>query len=146
VSAAVYDASALTVTLFPSDNLDIHNDYQLTVIGTAGGVTGVTGVPLAGAGGVAGTNYVANITIDTLAGPSPMTMAQVRHLEAAARASAKVHGDPPKTKVVASHHVKTHRVILSTASKKTPPATNMRDWSRIRSRMMELAAQAQGLG
>jgi autotransporter-associated beta strand protein len=147
VSAAIYDPVALTVTLFPSDRLDIHNDYQLTVNGTPpGGLTGATGVPLAGAGGVAGTNFVANITIDTLAGPSPDTMAQVRHLGAAARARATVLGDPPKTRVLTSHRVRTHRVTVHTASKRPTAPTSMVGWSRIRARMVETAARAQGLG
>jgi hypothetical protein len=143
VSLAVYDPSALTVTLFPSDRLDIHNDYQLTVNGTVpGGLTGATGVPLAGAGGVSGSNFVSNITIDTLAGPSPMTMAAVRRLEAAAG----VPGDPPRTKVVVSHRGRTHRVVVHTTARGTTAATNMADWSRTRARMMKLARRAQGIG
>ena len=84
VSAAVYDPATFTVTLYPAQRLDIHNLYQLTVNGmTPGGLTGVTGVPLAGQGGVPGTNYVAVISINTLAGPAPGTRSVVRHPKAA---------------------------------------------------------------
>ena len=73
VSSAVYDASALTVTLSPSQLLSLHQSYQLTVIGMPpSGLTSATGVPIDGAGnGTSGTNYVETFSGDILAGPSP---------------------------------------------------------------------------
>jgi uncharacterized repeat protein (TIGR01451 family) len=73
VSAAVYDRSTLTVTLFPAERLDIHNLYQLTVNGSApSGLAGATGLLLDGtANGVSGSNFVANISRPTLVGPAP---------------------------------------------------------------------------
>jgi hypothetical protein len=147
VVTAIYDATALTVTLFPADRLDIHNDYQLTVNGTApGGLTGVTGVPLAGQGGVTGSNYVANITIDTLAGASPETLAQVRHLEAASGARVTVIGSSTRTKLVAKDPPKTHRSPMSTTSVRTKAPMTMAQWFRIRSRMLKSVPRAGGLG
>ncbi len=47
VRAAVYDPATLTVTLYPSSRLNIHNVYRLTVNGkTSKGLMGATGVPL----------------------------------------------------------------------------------------------------
>ena len=145
VMTAIYDPTVFSVTLFPGDRLDIHNDYQLTVNGTApGGLTGATGVPLAGQGGVSGTNYVANITINTLAGASPETLAQVRHLEAAARARIRVRDSSGRTRVVASHPVKTTRDPVSTTSTRTTAPTNMADWYRIRRADAEESGTDQG--
>ena len=84
VSAAVYDSSTLTVTLFTSQRLDIHNLYQLTVNGmTPSGLTGATGVPLAGQGDMSGTNYVKVISGKLLAGPAPSTANAARRPKAA---------------------------------------------------------------
>ncbi len=84
VNAAVYDSSTLTVTLFTAQRLDIHNLYQLTVNGTTpSGLTGATGVPLAGQGGVSGTNYVKVISGKLLAGPAPSTLNAARRPNAA---------------------------------------------------------------
>jgi hypothetical protein len=73
VSSAVYNASALTVTLVPSSRLDLHKVYQLTVNGMPpNGLTSDTGVPLDGAGsGTPGTNFVTMISGANLAGPDP---------------------------------------------------------------------------
>ena len=73
IRKAVYDSSALTVTLFPVHRLDIHNTYRLTVNGTAQtGVEGATGLLLDGDGHDSlGSNYEALITWRTLAGPAP---------------------------------------------------------------------------
>jgi hypothetical protein len=74
VTSAVYNATAHTVTLSPSQQLDVHNRYQLTVTGTVpGGLVGSTGLPLNGSG-KPGTNYVTVITRSTLAGPAPAVM------------------------------------------------------------------------
>ncbi len=73
VSSAVYNASAMTVTLSPSQLLNIHDVYQLTVNGMPpNGLTSSTGVALDGAGnGTSGTNYVTTISGQNLAGPAP---------------------------------------------------------------------------
>jgi hypothetical protein len=73
VTSAVYDASALTVTLFPSQLLNVHDFYQLTVIGTPpSGLTSAAGVALDGAdNGTPGTNFVMTFSGEILAGPAP---------------------------------------------------------------------------
>ena len=84
VRSAVYDPSTLTVTLFTAQRLDIHNLYQLTVNGmTPSGLTGATGVPLAGQGNMSGTNYVKVISGKLLAGPAPSTSNAARRPKAA---------------------------------------------------------------
>lgn len=72
VSQAMYDPSSSTVTLSPSQRLDVHKTYQLTVVGTApGGLTGIQGQSFnSPGGGLAGANYVGLITRATLAGPA----------------------------------------------------------------------------
>jgi hypothetical protein len=73
IVSAIYDPTTLTVTLHPAHRMDIHNFYKLTVNGLPPeGLTGATGLPLDGAGnGVPGSNYVADISAKTLAGPAP---------------------------------------------------------------------------
>ena len=68
IKSAVYNPSALTVTLRPAHLLDIHAEYQLTVVGTApNGLTDTTGKLLDGAGtGQPGSNYVASVTRQNL--------------------------------------------------------------------------------
>jgi hypothetical protein len=71
VARAVYNPTTHTVELDPAHRLNVHDVFQLTVNGmTPSGLTGATGLPLAGAGNKAGTNYVAPITFKTLAGPA----------------------------------------------------------------------------
>jgi type VI secretion system secreted protein VgrG len=79
VSSAVYNPTADTVTLDLSERLDVHNQYQLTVEGTApNGLTGATGLLLDGANnGKPGSNFVTVISRSTLAGPAPALL-QVR--------------------------------------------------------------------
>jgi hypothetical protein len=69
VTAAVYDPA----TLFPTERLDIHNQYRLLVNGTAPfGLTGATGVPLDGKGdGKPGSDFEATISMSSLEGPAP---------------------------------------------------------------------------
>jgi type VI secretion system secreted protein VgrG len=68
VQSAVYNPSALTVTLRPSERLDVHNTYRLVVKGTApSGLAGPTGVPF-------GRNSVGLISRSTLAGPAPTSL------------------------------------------------------------------------
>jgi len=73
VSSAVYDPTALTVTLLSSQLLSLDQVYQLTVNGTPpNGLTSASGVPIDGAGnGQAGTNFVEMFSGNILAGPSP---------------------------------------------------------------------------
>jgi hypothetical protein len=72
IRSAVYDPTNLTVTLFPTQLLNLQKVFQLTVIGTTpNGLTGSTGIPLAGTGGVSGTNYVKMFSGEILAGPAP---------------------------------------------------------------------------
>ena len=72
ITSAVYDPTSLTVTLTPSQLLNLQMVYQLTVIGTTpGGLTSSTGVPLDGAGnGTPGSNYVNTFSGEILAGPA----------------------------------------------------------------------------
>jgi uncharacterized membrane protein len=76
VSSAIYDPTTLTVTLYPAEQLDVHNFYRLTVIGTApNGLTDTTGLLLDGAGtGKPGSDFVTVISRKTLAGPAPATV------------------------------------------------------------------------
>ena len=64
VRAAVYDPATLTVTLHPSQRLDFHNIYRLTVDGgTSNGLMGPTGVPLDSRGaGAPGRDDVMTLT------------------------------------------------------------------------------------
>ena len=71
VARAVYTPATMTVGLYPTKRLNLHDVYQLTVNGVPlTGLTGASGLPLAGAGNLAGTNYVAPIRFTTLAGSS----------------------------------------------------------------------------
>ena len=72
ITSAVYDPATLTVTLTPSQLLNLQLVYQLTVIGTTpGGLTSATGVPLDGAGnGTPGSNFVNTFSGEILAGPA----------------------------------------------------------------------------
>jgi hypothetical protein len=69
ISSAVYDATNFTVTLSPTELLSLQQVYQLTVTGTTpSGLTGSTGVPLAGDGTTSGTNYVTMFSGEILGG------------------------------------------------------------------------------
>jgi Bacterial Ig-like domain len=97
VRAAVYDAASLTVTLYPSQRLDFHNVYRLTVDGgIPQGLTGASGVPLDSQGdGAPGRNEVMSLTWRNLV----LTPAQARkfahpkakHLQAGRSAIARTH-------------------------------------------------------
>ncbi len=114
ISAAVYDASMDTVTLSPSQLLSLQEAYMLTVIGTPpSGLTSSTGVSLDGAdNGGSGTNYVATITGNILAGPSPELLrvnpkrfaAEARML---ARIDARGKADPHRSPVIRKHETAT---------------------------------------
>ncbi len=64
IASVGYDPSALTVTISPSQRLDIHRSYHLTVIGKAAtGLTDTSGNLLDGAlTGHPGSNYKAKLT------------------------------------------------------------------------------------
>ena len=88
VTSAVYDPTALTVTLIPAQLLTLTAFYQLTVNGTTpSGLTSATGVPLDGAGnGTPGTNFVRMFSGGILAGPDPaMQLAQPKRFAALER-------------------------------------------------------------
>ena len=72
ITSAVYDPANLTVTLTPSQLLNLQMVFQLTVIGTTpSGLTSATGVPLDGLGnGTPGSNYVNTFSGEILAGPA----------------------------------------------------------------------------
>jgi hypothetical protein len=55
IKSAVYDATTMTVTLTPAKKLKKTGEYSLTVSGT--GLTDLDGNPLAGSGGVPGSNF-----------------------------------------------------------------------------------------
>src|SRR5262249_54417518 len=73
ISSAVYDSTAQTVTLFPSQLLNLESFYQLTVNGAPpNGVKGANGVAIDGAGnGTPGSNFVRMFSGGILAGPAP---------------------------------------------------------------------------
>jgi uncharacterized membrane protein len=79
VRSAIYNPTTLTVTLDPAQQLDVHNQYRLTVVGTApNGLTDITGLLLDGAGtGKPGSNFVTVISRQTLAGPAPSFVPKV---------------------------------------------------------------------
>ena len=70
VASAIYDSATHTVTLVPTERLNVHRRYRLTVNGTApSGLTNPSGELMDGAGnGQAGSNYLASITWRNLAG------------------------------------------------------------------------------
>ena len=73
IASAVYDPTQNTVTLTPKLHgrpfLPLHREYELTVVGTGGsGVTAADGTPLAGRGGVPGTDAVRQFRFEILAG------------------------------------------------------------------------------
>ena len=71
VSRAVYDPATWTVTLYPSQRLNLHWTYMLVVNGkTPDGLTGASGIPLDGSGqGQSGTNFTTSVTWKALAIP-----------------------------------------------------------------------------
>ena len=73
IKSVAYDPTALTVTIFPSQLLNLESFYQLTVNGAApSGLTSSTGVPIDGAGnGTSGTNYVKMFSGGIVEGPAP---------------------------------------------------------------------------
>ena len=79
ILSAVYDAASETVTLHPSERLDLHKTYRLTVSGT--GTTALldsAGTPLDGLGNShPGSNFVTTVTMAnwTLVLPPPLLAA-----------------------------------------------------------------------
>ena len=71
ILSAQYDAASQSVTLRMGVHVNVYHLYQLRVRGSVGtGLTSASGVPLAGKGGVPGTDFVGNLTIRTIVGPS----------------------------------------------------------------------------
>jgi hypothetical protein len=67
VQSATYDPLTESVTLLPSIRLNLHRGYVLVVIGSGpSGLTDATGVPLAGSGGVPGTDFRTLLTAANL--------------------------------------------------------------------------------
>jgi autotransporter-associated beta strand protein len=97
VRAAVYDPESLTVTLYPSQRLDFHNDYRLTVDGgTPKGLMGATGVPLDSQGaGTPGRDDVMTLTWRNLVLPPAEARKflhpKVKPLEAGRSSSPSAH-------------------------------------------------------
>jgi IPT/TIG domain len=101
IRSAVYDPASLTVTLFPAQRLSLHTVNQLTINGAPpNGLTGATGVPLAGQGNVSGTNYALMFSGDILAGPAPVMLSTAPKKFAAAEkvfaAAEKKYAAEPK--------------------------------------------------
>jgi hypothetical protein len=76
IASAVYNPAHNTVTLTPKLHgrplLPLHREYELTVVGTGGsGITAADGTPLAGRGGVPGTDAVRQFGPEILAGKNP---------------------------------------------------------------------------
>ena len=80
IDSAVYDASAHTVTVRPSKKINLHHDYQFTIIGTgSNGVAGVNHTLLDGAyDGKPASNCVTTLNWKNVV----LTPAQLKHLYA----------------------------------------------------------------
>jgi hypothetical protein len=100
IRAAVYDPANLTVTLYPSQRLDFHNVYRLTVDGgTPKGLMGSTGVPLDSPGvGAPGRDDVMTLTWRNLVLPPAQARKfphpKVKRLEAGSLGATKT---PPRS-------------------------------------------------
>jgi hypothetical protein len=91
VKSAVYDPKTETVTLRPSERINIHHKYELTALGTkAGGLTDTQGLRLDGSdNGKPGSNYRAPLTWRDLVLPTSAvkksetskTTTKARHLK-----------------------------------------------------------------
>ena len=116
VSSAVYDVATNKVMLQPSQRLNIHRTYHLTVNGTADpGLTNLSGTLLDGAGnGQPGSNYVTTLTWRNLAGRARQrpTLARVDTARPhAARTQISPHLAQPK-----SHKAAAGRPVLTESS------------------------------
>jgi hypothetical protein len=81
VLSAAYDPTTQSVTLMPARRLDLHFGYVLAVVGSGpNGLTDTAGVPLAGMGGVPGTNYVTLLTAANLVIPGLSPLATLGFL------------------------------------------------------------------
>jgi hypothetical protein len=124
VSSAVYDPTALTVTLLPAQRLSLHLFYQLTVTGkTPDGLTSATGVPLDGTGsGTPGTDFVRMFSGGILAGPEPAMLSVEPKIFAAAQkvfaAAEKKYAAGPKNLAAAERRLAAAKRSLAVAEKK----------------------------
>jgi hypothetical protein len=81
VLSAAYNPVTKSVTLLPSRRLNLHLGYVLEVVGSVpNGLTDAAGVPLAGSGGVPGTNYRTLLTAANLVIPGLSSLATARFL------------------------------------------------------------------
>jgi hypothetical protein len=81
VLSAAYNPVTKSVTLLPSRRLNLHLGYVLEVVGSVpNGLTDAAGVPLAGSGGVPGTNYRTLLTAANLVIPGLSPLATARFL------------------------------------------------------------------
>jgi hypothetical protein len=85
ISSATYDSVAHTVTLAPQQQLNLHQSYQLTVVGTgSGGINDTAGRLLDGAGtGHSGSDYhtvvtAANMVFGSAVPGGPSRLARLR--------------------------------------------------------------------
>ena len=137
VTSAVYDPTALTVTLIPAQLLTLTAMYQLTVNGTApSGLTSATGVLLDGAGnGTPGTNFVRMFSGGILAGPATAVLsAQPKRFAALERQLAAA-----KKQFAAEHSKLTAAQRLAQAKKVAALEKRLATNTRLKK---ELAAQA----
>jgi hypothetical protein len=81
VLSATYSPVSESVTLMPSQRLNLHFGYVLLVVGTVpNGLTDAAGEPLAGTGGVPGTNFRTLLTAANLVIPGLSPQATVAFL------------------------------------------------------------------
>jgi hypothetical protein len=123
IRSAVYDPASLAVTLFPAQRLSLHTLNQITINGASpNGLTGPTGVPLAGQGNVSGTNYALMFSGDILAGPAPVMLSTAPKKFAAAEkvfaAAEKKYAAEPKKLVAEQKTLRAAAKRFAAAEKK----------------------------
>jgi hypothetical protein len=96
VTSAVYDPKTETVTLRPSERINIHHKYELTVEGAiAGGVTDAQGLLLDGAAtDKPGSNYRAPLTWRNLVLPTRVAKRLEKAKSTTKAADSKPHHSP----------------------------------------------------
>jgi hypothetical protein len=115
IMAAVYDATAHTVTLHTARPVNVFRQYRLLVNGTTPtGVKGATGLLLDGKGnGQPGSDYVMTFGMEILAGPN-VHLAPAQHLRLHRSRSATLH--TPRHILTRSALASTHAPSLSAPS------------------------------
>jgi hypothetical protein len=98
LTSAVYDPAARTVTLAPSERLDIHRQFKLVVIGTGpNGITDTTGNLLNGLGSAQpGSSYTKTFGFEVLAGrtASPAQRIRKRSIHGGLGTNSAPHSSP----------------------------------------------------